>query len=83
MHGTPLTILPAVNRMVLGFYESNRNGHRAIAHGGDTYYFHSDLHLFIDDGVGIFLSMNSAGKEGAVGPIRTAVFGVGGSDSNN
>ena len=74
MHTTPLTILPAVNRMVLGFYESNRNGHRAIAHGGDTYYFHSDLHLFIDDGVGIFLSMNSAGKEGAVGPIRTAVF---------
>ncbi|MGH7525291.1 MAG: serine hydrolase domain-containing protein, partial [Gemmatimonadales bacterium] len=74
MHRTSLTILPAVNRMVLGFYESNRNGRRAIAHGGDTYVFHSDLHLFIDDGVGIYISLNSAGKEGASGPIRSALF---------
>ena len=66
--------MPAVNRMLLGFYETNRNGHRAIAHGGDTFWFHSDLHLFIDDGIGIFISMNSPGKEGAAGPIRTAVF---------
>jgi hypothetical protein len=74
MHGTALTILPRVNRMLLGFYETNRNGRRAIAHGGDTYYFHSDLHLFLDDGVGIFLSMNSGGKEGATGAIRSAFF---------
>jgi CubicO group peptidase (beta-lactamase class C family) len=74
MHGTALTILPAVNRMLLGFYETNRNGHRAIAHAGDTYVFHSDLHLFVDDGVGIFISMNSAGKEGASGAIRGALF---------
>ncbi len=74
MHGTALTILPRVNRMLLGFYETNRNGRRAIAHGGDTYYFHSDLHLFVDDGVGIFLSMNSGGKAGATGAIRSAFF---------
>jgi CubicO group peptidase (beta-lactamase class C family) len=74
MHGTALTILPRVNRMLLGFYETNRNGRRAIAHGGDTYYFHSDLHLFVDDGVGIFLSMNSGGKEGATSAIRSAFF---------
>jgi CubicO group peptidase (beta-lactamase class C family) len=74
MHGTPLTILPQVNRMLLGFYETNRNGRRAIAHGGDTYFFHSDLHLFIDDGVGIFISMNSGGKDGAAGAIRSALF---------
>ncbi len=74
MHGTPLTILPRVNRMLLGFYETNRNGRRAIAHGGDTYWFHSDLHLFIDDGVGLFISMNSPGKDGAAGPLRNALF---------
>ncbi|MFL5448410.1 MAG: serine hydrolase domain-containing protein [Gemmatimonadales bacterium] len=74
MHATALTLMPAVNRMVLGFYETNRNGHRAIAHGGDTFWFHSDLHLFIDDGIGIFISLNSPGKDGAAGPIRTAVF---------
>ncbi len=74
MHGTPLTIIPGLNRMVLGFYESNTNGRRVIAHGGDTQYFHSDLQLFIDDGVGYFFSVNSAGKEGAAGPLRGAFF---------
>jgi CubicO group peptidase (beta-lactamase class C family) len=74
MHGTALTIIPRVNRMLLGFYETNRNGRRAIAHGGDTEVFHSDLHLFVDDGVGLFISMNSAGKEGATGVIRETLF---------
>ena len=57
--------------MALGFYETNINGQRVIAHGGDTVAFHSDLHLFLDDGVGIFVSFNSAGKEGAAQPLRT------------
>jgi CubicO group peptidase (beta-lactamase class C family) len=74
MHGSPLTIIPGLNRMVLGFYESDTNGRRAISHGGDTQYFHSDLHLFIDDGVGYFISVNSGGKEGAAGPLRGAFF---------
>ena len=74
MHGTPLTIIPGVNRMVLGFYETDTNGRRIISHGGDTQYFHSDLHLYVDDGVGYFISFNSAGKDGAVGPIREAFY---------
>lgn len=74
MHSTALTVLPRVHRMVLGFYEQNRNGRRVIAHAGDTAWFHSDLYLFPDDGVGLFISMNSAGKEGASGKIRKAVF---------
>jgi CubicO group peptidase (beta-lactamase class C family) len=74
MHGSPLTIIPGLNRMVLGFYESNTNGRRAIAHGGDTQYFHSDLQLFIDDGIGYFLSVNSGGKDGASGPLRATFF---------
>ena len=74
MHGTPLTIIPPLNRMLLGFYETNTNGRRVISHGGDTQYFHSELDLYIDDGVGIFFSFSSTGKEGAVGPLRSAVF---------
>ena len=35
-----------------------------IAHGGDTDAFHSDLHLFLDKNVGIFVSFNSAGQGG-------------------
>jgi CubicO group peptidase (beta-lactamase class C family) len=74
MHGTPLTIIPGLKRMLLGFYESDTNGRRVIAHGGDTQYFHSDLQLYIDDGVGYFISVNSSGKEGASGPLRAAFF---------
>jgi CubicO group peptidase (beta-lactamase class C family) len=74
MHSTPLTILPRVNRMLLGFYENNYNGHRVIAHGGDTQWFHSDLQLFIDDGVGLLVSMNSIGKDGAAQEIRSMLF---------
>ena len=74
MHTTALTVLPRVDRMVLGFYEQQRNGRRIVSHAGDTAWFHSDLYLFIDDGIGLFISMNSAGKEGAAGKIRKAVF---------
>jgi CubicO group peptidase (beta-lactamase class C family) len=74
MHGTALTLLPRVHRMLLGFYEEDRNGRHIIGHGGDTQWFHSDLHLFLDDGVGLFVSMNSPGKGGAAGQIRTALF---------
>ncbi|HEY5755416.1 MAG TPA: serine hydrolase domain-containing protein [Steroidobacter sp.] len=74
MHTTALTILPRVDRMVLGFYEQNRNGRKIISHAGDTAWFHSDLYLFLDDNVGLFISLNSAGKEGAAGKIRKAVF---------
>ena len=74
MHDTALTIIPPLNRMLLGFYEANYNGHRIIAHGGDTQWFHSDLNLYIDEGVGVYVSFNSTGKEGAAGAVRTALF---------
>jgi CubicO group peptidase (beta-lactamase class C family) len=51
-----------LNAMAYGFYEESRNGKRIIGHGGDTEYFHSDLHLILDDNVGFFVSYNSAGK---------------------
>ena len=74
MHTTALTLLPRVQRMLLGFYEQNYNGRRIIGHGGDTNWFHSDLCLFIDDGVGLFIAMNSAGKDGATNDIRSTLL---------
>lgn len=53
----------AMNAMALGFYEESRNGQRIIGHGGDTQWFHSDLHLLLDANVGFFVSYNSAGKD--------------------
>ena len=74
MHRTKLTLLPPLNRMALGFYEQNINGRNVIAHAGDTQYFHSDLSLFLDENVGLFISVNSGGADGAAGAIRSALL---------
>jgi CubicO group peptidase (beta-lactamase class C family) len=62
MHSRQFGVNPALLHMCLGFYEETRNGHRIIGHGGDTQYFHSDLHLIQDANVGFFVSYNSAGR---------------------
>ncbi len=61
MHQTAFTPVPPLNGMALGFYREDRNGHAVIAHAGDTRFFHSELHLLIDDNVGLFISI-SGGK---------------------
>jgi CubicO group peptidase (beta-lactamase class C family) len=62
MHSRLFALDDATNAMCYGFYEESRNGHRIIGHGGDTVYFHSDLHLVLDQNVGFFVSYNSAGR---------------------
>ena len=74
MHSRANSPFSAGDGMAHGFYETNINGLHVIAHGGDTVAFHSDLHLFLDKNVGFFLSLNSAGKEGAAEPIREDFF---------
>lgn len=56
--------------MGLGFYEQNRNGYRIMGHGGDTTLFHSDLAMWLDEGVGLYISFNSTGDDMSRGPIR-------------
>lgn len=74
MHEYDAPGLGPLNTMALGFYEQWVNGRRAIAHGGDTQWFHSYLWLFPEDDIGVYISMNSAGKAGASGAIRSALF---------
>lgn len=74
MHDSPLTLLPPLNRMELGFFETNINGREVIAHLGDTQDFHTSLHLFLKENTGFYVSFNSAGKEGAAHPLRIALF---------
>jgi CubicO group peptidase (beta-lactamase class C family) len=72
MHSRQFGLSSALNGMCLGFYEESRNGKRIIGHGGDTVYFHSDLHLMLENGIGFFVSYNSAGK-GDISP-RSALW---------
>jgi CubicO group peptidase (beta-lactamase class C family) len=74
MHTTVWKAFPDLNGNLLGFYQQNVNGHRVIAHGGDTNFFHSDLDLFIDDNVGLFISVNARGKDGMGEFLRDSLF---------
>lgn len=62
MHSRLFGLDDHANAMCYGFYEESRNGHRIIGHGGDTVYFHSDLHLVLDQKLGFFVSYNSGGR---------------------
>src|SRR4030095_17251040 len=66
MHSRLFALDDAANAMCYCFYEESRNGQRIIGHGGDTVYFHSDLHLVLDKNTGFFVSYNSAGQGGQV-----------------
>ena len=80
MHDSPLdkvnprSLIPPLSRMELGFFETNINGREVIGHLGDVEAFHTSLHLFLKEGVGLFISFNSPGKGGAVQGLRTGMF---------
>ena len=74
MHAPANTPIPGMPSMALGFYHEDRNGQTIIGHAGDLNFFHTDLHLYLDKGIGLFMSFNSAGKDGAVHVVRERLF---------
>jgi CubicO group peptidase (beta-lactamase class C family) len=62
MHTKLTKPLPDLLGIGLGFYQQDINGHRVVGHGGDTVLFHTDLLLFPDDNLGIYISVNSPGE---------------------
>ncbi len=68
---TPLfSAHPAIGPVLHGFFRSDQNGEIILGHGGDTNQFHSDLKLFPERGIGLFVSFNSdpgaAARDGLV-----------------
>ncbi len=75
MHAAAFQPSPPLPAMALGFYHEDRNGHIIIGHGGDSQVFHSDLHLILDQNVGLYVSLNSAGKnEGPFAGTRSLLL---------
>jgi len=68
---TKLPVVPPLNSMLLGFFEENLNGRRIVGHRGDSQYFHSTLNLFPDEAVGVYLVVNSTGRDGAASSVIT------------
>ncbi|HEX5182235.1 MAG TPA: serine hydrolase domain-containing protein [Allosphingosinicella sp.] len=70
----PMSLMPPLNRMELGFFETNINGREVIGHLGDTNAFHTSFHMYMKENAGLYLSFNSPGKAGAVQGLRTGIF---------
>ena len=74
MH-TPSESAPAgFATMAHGFFHETHNGRTVIGHGGDTIYFHTEFDLLPKEGVGLFYSFNSRGRDQAVYGLRKAVL---------
>jgi CubicO group peptidase (beta-lactamase class C family) len=70
----PQSLIPPLSRMELGFIETKINDLETVGHLGSLNSFFSALHLFPTKGVGIFISLNSQGKQGAVTALRLALL---------
>jgi len=74
MHSPSETALPGFATMAHGFFYEIHNGRLMIGRGGDTIVFHSEFELLPQEGVGIFYSFNSRGREDAVYGLREALL---------
>jgi CubicO group peptidase (beta-lactamase class C family) len=63
MHAQLFSHDPRLDGNAHGFWEKRLNGVRMIEHGGDTIYFHSQLVLFPEHNLGMFVSLNTASIE--------------------
>jgi CubicO group peptidase (beta-lactamase class C family) len=74
MHSPSHEALPGFSTMAHGFFRGTNNGRLVIGHGGDTLWFHTELDLLPEEGVGLFYSFNSRGRDDAVYRARYALF---------
>jgi CubicO group peptidase (beta-lactamase class C family) len=58
MHEFTHYAVPGLLPITLGFYHMDRNGQTIIGHAGDTELFHSDMMLFLQQNVGVFVSID-------------------------
>ena len=65
---------PATNGMALGFLEEDYAGVRSVGHAGATLLFLTDMHLFPDENIGLFISMNSFGKDAAAVRVQRELY---------
>ncbi len=72
MQARQFEVHPALHAIGLILMDYSMNGQRIAGHGGDTIFFHSDMIVMPDAGVGLYISYNSAGSRPGGG--RTEVI---------
>ncbi|KLI98624.1 serine hydrolase domain-containing protein [Luteimonas sp. FCS-9] len=68
--GRPEPLAP----MGLGWITSHSGGYPVVSHGGTSLFFYSWLYLLPEQGIGVYLSTNSAGRDRAGAQLRGQVF---------
>jgi len=71
MHSRLFSNAPGVNGNAHGFWERRSNGLRLIGHGGDTWFFHSQLILIPEERTGLLVVYNT---QTAASPARDEVL---------
>lgn len=74
MHTPTESADPGFGVMAHGLFYGVQNGRKVIGHGGDTIVYHTEMNLLPDEGVGIFFTYNSRGKDDAVYAARKELF---------
>jgi CubicO group peptidase (beta-lactamase class C family) len=74
MHAPSHAQRPGFAAMAHGFFSFTQNGRPVLGHGGDTIVFHTELNILPQEGVGIFFSFNSRGRDDAVYGARKELF---------
>ena len=72
MQSDLFTMAPGMNSALHGFYEMSANGQRIFGHGGATFWFHTELALFPEHNLGVFVSFNSEDGGAATGAFIDA-----------
>jgi CubicO group peptidase (beta-lactamase class C family) len=60
MHGFTHYAVPGLLPITLGLPRMDRNGQTIIGHGGDLPFFHSEMALFLQSDVGVFVAIDGA-----------------------
>ena len=74
MHSRLFGRIDQIPAMAHGFYEVRHNGHRLVAHGGDTIAFHSNLVIDPTRGFGFFMSFNAPEGDRARDQVSSAIL---------
>jgi len=74
MHSPTESADPGFGVMAHGLFYGMQNGRKVLGHGGDTIVYHTEMNLLPDEGVGIFFTYNSRGKDDAVYAARKELF---------
>lgn len=73
MHAPAFVPMAGAQPVALGLFRTDYRGHHVIGHSGDGEGAHAEMKLLPDEGVGVFIAMNSSGVLRGILPAAFAL----------